>query len=522
MISHGTAVRLHRHFFCALRVYFRFWKHVFPGAVRRLPFLLLLFLSSVDAFAQSGQTDGRFDRERFYVEAATAAVQYRGDRPWRGASGLSGWSDRTGPGAALGVGYHVISSGDIVLSWAWGIFPGILSATPGTKTIDLTTSTSHRRVFSLDYRHRPLPFGSYEPFIGLGWGLIQGRINNDGRWGLGPVLSAGVYRPWGPVSVGLQLRHQFVMPDKAVDRAVSGGGADVLHYVLFGARYALPARTPRLDDVALSTPGFLETGEEGVFMVTADMDPADYSVQWDMSNGQSVPGQSIRHAFQRAGTYTITARVSTNRTTLSLESRVTVRDRIVPARIRTISHTPLSGFPGDTLRFEGGVDGTDVRCLWAFGDGASAADCTAEHVFETPGTYRVLLSATNAKGSDTMTRTIRIASDACAGMDQLADVHFRNSAQELVLDMREVLRDNFATAARCPERTLVVSGFAFDSERNAQELALDRARAVMQYYLNLGMSSRSVRLGRAVVQSEDGWIAELWEGRKVSTSLIRE
>ena len=121
-----------------------------------------------------------------------------------------------------------------------------------------------------------------------------------------------------------------------------------------------------------------------------------------------------------------------------------------------------------------------------------------------------------------MTRTIRIASDACAGLDQLADVHFRNSAQELVLDMREVLRDNFATAARCPERTLVVSGYAFDSEQNAQELALDRARAVMQYYLNLGMSSRSVRLGRAVVQSEDGWIAELWEGRKVSTSLIRE
>jgi len=101
-------------------------------------------------------------------------------------------------------------------------------------------------------------------------------------------------------------------------------------------------------------------------------------------------------------------------------------------------------------------------------------------------------------------------------------VHFRRDSQELVLDMREILRDNFAVASRCPDRTLVVSGFAFDTEQQAEELALGRARAVMQYYRNLGMPTRSVQLGRAIVQSEEGWLDEPWEGRKVSSALTRE
>ncbi|MGB0650874.1 MAG: hypothetical protein ACPGQT_08170 [Rhodothermales bacterium] len=83
------------------------------------------------------------------------------------------------------------------------------------------------------------------------------------------------------------------------------------------------------------------------------------------------------------------------------------------------------------------------------------------------------------------------------------------------------LRENFASASRCPDRTLVISGHAFDNERNAQDLALDRARAVMQYYLNLGLAPGNVRLGRAVVHQRATWDTEVWRGRRATTQLDR-
>jgi len=489
--------------------------------VRLLPYLFLCLLS-LDAFAQKAGTDARLARERFFVEASTAAVLYQGDRPWRGASGLSGLSDRMGPGSGFTLGYRWTPSSDVAVSWAKGTYPGILTAAPGLEAIDIATSSSNRTTVLMEYRYRMLPFGRFEPVIGAGWGSVYSRINDLDQWGGGPALSLGVFRPVGPVDLGIQLRQQYVIPDQAIDRAVSGAGADALQSIHFGLRYALPERRPDMGDIGLSTPGFLSTDEEGVFTVSSELDPSDYSVRWELGDGRSATGQAIRHSFREPGTYTVTARISTTRESFALESSVSVRQRIVAAGINTIDHTPLSGIPGDTIRFAANLSGTDVECLWAFGDGASATSCDAEHVFRTPGSYRVLLSVSNAEGSDTMTRTLRIASDACAGIDRLAEVHFRRNSQELVLDMREVLRENFASAARCPDRTLVVSGFAFETERDAQELSLARARAVLQYYLNLGMSSRSVRLGRAVVQSEEGWVAEMWEGRKVSTALIRE
>jgi plastocyanin len=292
--------------------------------------------------------------------------------------------------------------------------------------------------------------------------------------------------------------------------------------MLFSMRYALPARTHTLSEVTLSVPGFLDTGKEDVFVVETTLDPSLYDVSWELGDGRMTTGQAIRHTYRQAGIYTVVARVSGPRKRIVLQSRVNVRDRVEPPRITTISHSPYAGFPGDTIRFEADLTGTDGQCLWAFGDGSSATTCRADHVFEAPGTYRVLLSVTNAAGSDTKTRTVRIASDACAGREMLAAVHFRRNSQELVLDMREILRDNFAVASRCPDRTLVVSGFAFDTEQQAEELALGRARAVMQYYRNLGMPTRSVQLGRAIVQSEEGWLDEPWEGRKVSSALTRE
>jgi len=67
--------------------------------VRFLPFFLLLLC--LDARAQVVSESPRSARERFFVEGSSATVLYKGDRPWKGESGLKGLSDRMGPGMAL-------------------------------------------------------------------------------------------------------------------------------------------------------------------------------------------------------------------------------------------------------------------------------------------------------------------------------------------------------------------------------------------------------------------------------------
>ena len=52
---------------------------------------------------------------------------------------------------------------------------------------------------------------------------------------------------------------------------------------------------------------------------------------------------------------------------------------------------------------------TPTAWIWSFGDGASSTEQNPSHTYTTAGTYTVTLTATNAGGSDTVTRTGYIA-----------------------------------------------------------------------------------------------------------------
>lgn len=200
---------------------------------------------------------------------------------------------------------------------------------------------------------------------------------------------------------------------------------------------------------------------------------------------------------------------------------VLVSERIEPARVRSMTVSRPSPAEGDTLTFVPTLSGNDVFCAWDFGDGRSSSECEPWHIFVRPGTYNVRLTVSNAAGEDSLRRTVRVREDVCRGLTALASVYFRYQSPELALEMREILRENFAAASRCPDRILVISGHAFDNERNSEELAMERASAVMQYYLNLGLASKKVRVGGAIVHQRESWDNEVWRGRRVSTELER-
>lgn len=66
---------------------------------------------------------------------------------------------------------------------------------------------------------------------------------------------------------------------------------------------------------------------------------------------------------------------------------------------------PTGGPAPLTVQFEDrSTQGTPTEWLWTFGDGNSSDQQNPQHVYESPGTYTVSLTAENAVGSDTTTR----------------------------------------------------------------------------------------------------------------------
>jgi PKD repeat protein len=69
------------------------------------------------------------------------------------------------------------------------------------------------------------------------------------------------------------------------------------------------------------------------------------------------------------------------------------------------SGTPTSGSAPLSVAFTDTSTGTPTSWSWSFGDGSTSTEQSPTHVYDTPGTYDVTLTATNANGSDGETKT---------------------------------------------------------------------------------------------------------------------
>lgn len=77
------------------------------------------------------------------------------------------------------------------------------------------------------------------------------------------------------------------------------------------------------------------------------------------------------------------------------------------------SGSPVADFTADvfagdapiTIQFEDLSTNTPTSWLWDFGDGSTSTSQDPAHTYTVPGTYAVSLTATNAEGSDTETKT---------------------------------------------------------------------------------------------------------------------
>ncbi|MDO9036477.1 MAG: PKD domain-containing protein [Methanoregula sp.] len=137
---------------------------------------------------------------------------------------------------------------------------------------------------------------------------------------------------------------------------------------------------------------------------------------WDFGDGSSTSTeQNPIHEFTTTGTYNVrqTATNSAGSNSITKTNYITVSATVTPTPTTTPSTAPVAAFSankteGDTplsVKFTDASTNTPTSWSWNFGDGGSSTEQNPVHQFTTTGTYTISLTATNVKGSDTMTKT---------------------------------------------------------------------------------------------------------------------
>ncbi len=137
------------------------------------------------------------------------------------------------------------------------------------------------------------------------------------------------------------------------------------------------------------------------FTDTSTGTPASW--KWDFGDGTSSTQQNPTHKYSKAGTYTVILTVKnavgSNTVTKTDYIKVTAKP------VAEFSATPASGKMPLTVAFTDTSTGLPTKWKWNFGDGASSTVQSPKHKYSKIGSYTVTLTATNAAGSNTVTKT---------------------------------------------------------------------------------------------------------------------
>jgi len=131
-----------------------------------------------------------------------------------------------------------------------------------------------------------------------------------------------------------------------------------------------------------------------------DQSVGDVSVRsWDFGDGGSASESAPFHVYGAPGAYTVSLTVSGpgGSNTLTVVDAVQVSES---APVAAFGAAPSTGEAPLTVQFADASLGVVTSWTWDFGDGASASLQNPAHVYSTPGTYAVTLTASGPGGTD--------------------------------------------------------------------------------------------------------------------------
>ena len=144
----------------------------------------------------------------------------------------------------------------------------------------------------------------------------------------------------------------------------------------------------------------LLAGEEVRLTDTSVGNPTQWN--WDFGDGTSGEGPEVTKAWDEEGIYTVSMFVVNEAGDQSIQTHnftVVAPDLALPPSADfTFESSTIE--VGEPLAFTSTSTGDPETLFWTFGDGTTDVGTTVTKVFDSPGTFEVTLTATNAEGSD--------------------------------------------------------------------------------------------------------------------------
>lgn len=126
---------------------------------------------------------------------------------------------------------------------------------------------------------------------------------------------------------------------------------------------------------------------------------------WSFGDGGTSTSQNPIHVYTSAGTYTVTLTASnTESDTVTKSGFITVSSTAVTP-VALFHSNVTSGTVPTTVQFMDSSTNSPTSWIWSFGDGGSSTEQNPVHAYTSAGTYTVTLTATNAGGSNTVSKT---------------------------------------------------------------------------------------------------------------------
>jgi serine protease len=124
---------------------------------------------------------------------------------------------------------------------------------------------------------------------------------------------------------------------------------------------------------------------------STDTDGSIEGYDWAFGDDSGASGEVVTHAYEDHGEFEVTLTVTDDDGQTNTATK-TVEINAFPEP--TIEASTTEPAPGETVTFEAGggdPNGSITDYQWAFGDGSEASGQTAEHAYDSPGTYGVRL-----------------------------------------------------------------------------------------------------------------------------------
>lgn len=132
------------------------------------------------------------------------------------------------------------------------------------------------------------------------------------------------------------------------------------------------------------------------------------SYYWDFGDGSTSTLQNPTHSYTTTGNYTVSLATTS---TIGCTDTLSKVGLINTTDISNSFNAPDSICIGLPALFENTSTPTPVSTVWNFGDGTTSTDSMPAKVFNSPGTYKVILYNKYSYCTDSVSRTILVAPD---------------------------------------------------------------------------------------------------------------